>query len=65
MDKMYYETVDKLEMGIDWEYVQGWMGGYLRNPKREEQRLTDAYNAGYEDGQNKNVNNAKSWKPKA
>lgn len=50
MDKMYYETVDKLEMGIDWEYVQGWMGGYLRNPKREEQRLTDAYNAGYEDG---------------
>ncbi len=66
MDKMYYETVDKLEkMGVDWEYVQGWMGGYLGNPKREEQRLTDAYNAGYEDGQNKNVNNAESWKPKA
>ncbi|MFQ6024493.1 MAG: hypothetical protein ACE5NW_17405 [Acidiferrobacterales bacterium] len=65
MDKKYYETVDKLEeMGVDWEYVQGWVGGYLGNPKREKQRLTEAYNAGYDDGLNKNISNAESWKLK-
>jgi hypothetical protein len=63
MDKIYYETMDKLEkLGIDREYIQGWAGGYLGNPKREEQRLTDAYNAGYEDGQHKRIDNAQSWK---
>lgn len=63
MDKMYYDTIDELQrMDVDLEYIQGWAGGYLGNPKREEQRLTDAYNAGYEDGQSKNTNNAGSWK---
>ena len=52
MDNAYYETVDHLEkLGIDQDYIQGWVGGYLRNPEREEQRVTDAYKAGYEDGQ--------------
>jgi len=51
MNMTYYETVTKLEkMGADVEYVQGWMGGFLHNPKREEQRLNDAYNTGYDDG---------------
>jgi hypothetical protein len=63
MDNTYYETVDKLEkMGVDREYIQGWVGGYLGNPKREEQRLNDAYNAGYEDGQSKHTDHAESWK---
>ena len=39
MDNAYYETVDHLEkLGIDQDYIQGWVGGYLRNPEREEQR---------------------------
>ena len=50
MNNAYYETVDHLEkLGIDQDYIQGWVGGYLRNPEREEQRVTDAYKAGYED----------------
>lgn len=63
MDKQYYETVDKLEkMGVDREYIQGWIAGYLDNPKREEQRLNETYNAGYEDGQSKQMTNAEKFK---
>ena len=47
MDNAYYETVSRLEkLGIDQDYIQGWVGGYLRNPEREEQRVTGAYKAG-------------------
>ena len=54
MDQTYYDTVDKMEKGgVDSEYMDGWMSGYLHNPKREEQRITDAYEAGYDDGFNK------------
>lgn len=60
---MYYETVDKLEkMGVDREYIQGWIGGYLRNPKREEQRLTEAYVVGYEDGSAKEITRAEQFR---
>ncbi len=63
MDKMYYETIDKLEkLGVDREYLQGWIGGYLENPKREEQRITEAYEAGYEDGAAKEINSAERFK---
>lgn len=65
MDQVYYETVDKLEKaGADPEYMNGWMCGYLHNPKREEQRLTDAYNTGYDDGFNKNTDHAAEWTKK-
>jgi hypothetical protein len=61
MNMTYYETVTKLEkMGADMEYVQGWMGGFLHNPKREEQRITDGYTAGYEDGLKGSTDNAKN-----
>ena len=44
MNQQYYEAVTKMEsMGIDPEYIQGWQGGYLLNPEREEQRVTEAY----------------------
>jgi hypothetical protein len=33
----------------------------LGNPKREEQRLTDAYEAGYADGEEKNLGNLEQW----
>ena len=51
--------IDKLEkMGVNPDYVQGWAGGFLGNPEREEQRVTDAYSAGYEDGQNQTTDSA-------
>lgn len=63
MNKHYYETIDKLEkMNIDREYIQGWIGGYLENPEREEQRISEAYSAGYADGKQKKIDNAEAWK---
>ena len=63
MNMVYYETIDKLEkMDTNPDYVQGWVGGFLGNPQREEQRVTEAYSAGYEDGQNKTIDRAADWK---
>ena len=51
MDQKYRETTRKLEQaGVHPDYLIGWQGGYLRHPKREEQRLSEAYEAGYEHG---------------
>ncbi len=62
MDKTYYDAVTKMEeMNVNRDYVLGWMGGYLENPAREEQRVTEAYEAGYEDGQNKTTDNFGEW----
>lgn len=63
MSDTYYETVDRLEkMGVDRDYIIGWMGGFMGNPPREEQRVTDAYSAGYEDGRNHNTDSADNYK---
>ncbi len=63
MDKTYYDAVSKMEdMNVDSDYRLGWMGGYLENPAREEQRVTESYEAGYEDGQNKNTGSFDNWK---
>ena len=40
----------------------GWQEGYQGSPKIEEQRLTDAYEAGYKDGESKTVDNAEKFK---
>jgi len=62
MNKEYYDAVVKMEqMGVDPEYIQGWQGGYLLNAKREEQRVTDAYDAGYEDGLERTQDNFDNW----
>ena len=62
MDNGYYATVDHLEkLGIHRDYIQGWVGGYLGNPEREEQRVPDAYKAGYEDGQGGVTDKAQDW----
>lgn len=62
MDQTYYDAVSKMEeMNVDREYVLGWMGGYLENPEREEQRVTEAYEAGYEDGQSQSTDNFGDW----
>ncbi len=63
MNQEYYDTVVKLEKdGIDPEYIQGWQGGYVCNPEREEQRTNDAYDAGFEDGSDHNTDNAAKFK---
>ena len=61
--KIYHDHVDAMEKAsVDPEYVQGWQGGFLVNPKREEQRVTDAYDAGYGDGEERNMDNYKNFK---
>lgn len=63
MDQTYYDSIDKMEKaGINREYLVGWMGGYMQNPEREEQRLSEAYTAGFEDGSNKNTDNMDKYK---
>ena len=65
MNQTYYDAVVKMEKaGVDPEYVNGWQCGYLLNPKREEQRLNEAYEAGFEDGTAKNADNFSSWAKK-
>lgn len=62
MDQTYRDTISKMEaQGVDPEYVLGWQGGYLGHPEREEQRVTEAYTAGYEDGQEKSTDNFSKW----
>ncbi len=63
MDQIYRDAITKMEAAaVDPEYVLGWQGGYLGHPEREEQRVTEAYSAGYEDGQEKNTANFEKWK---
>jgi hypothetical protein len=58
----YRDATTKMEnMSVDSEYVLGWQGGYLGHPMREEQRLSEAYEAGYEDGKEKNTGNFDKW----
>jgi len=62
MNQFYYDAVTKMEqLGVDEEYVQGWQAGFLQNPKREEQRVTEAYEAGYADGEEKSTDNFSNW----
>ena len=59
---LYYRAVDRMEAaGVDREYIQGWIGGFLHNPKREEQRVTEAYAAGYDDGEGAETSNFERW----
>lgn len=62
MDQTYYDAVTKMEqIGVNDEYIQGWQAGYLQNPQREEQRVTEAYEAGYADGEGKTLDNLGNW----
>jgi hypothetical protein len=65
MSNPYYEAIDKMEKaGVDGEYIQGWASAYYQNPMREEQRLNDAYKAGYEKGKAKDASGFEAWKKK-
>lgn len=62
MNHEYRGATTKMEeMSVSPEYVLGWQGGFLGHPKREEQRLTEAYDAGYDDGQAKSTDNFAKW----
>ena len=62
MNQEYRDAITKMEdMTVNSEYILGWQGGFLGHPKREEQRLTEAYEAGYEDGEGKTTENFANW----
>lgn len=62
MNQDYYAAIDKMEKAsVSREYIVGWASGYLQNPKVEEQRVNDAYEAGYTDGEDKNSDNFSEW----
>ena len=62
MDQTYRDATAEMEkLNVQQEYVLGWQGGYLGHPQREEQRLTEAYEAGYADGSEKNTGNFSNW----
>jgi hypothetical protein len=49
------------EMKVQQEYILGWQGGFLGHPLREEQRITEAYQAGHDDGSAKSTENFANW----
>ena len=60
--QLYHQTIVEMEQkNVDREYIQGWTGGFMGNPKREEQRVTEAYESGYDDGANQNTSNYERW----
>lgn len=50
----YFDIVKRMEkIGVNDNYIQGWIAGYLNNPEIEEQRITSEYKSGYQDGKEK------------
>ena len=63
MSNEYYNTISRLEQdNVSNNYILGWASGFLGNPVIEEQRMTDDYQAGYDDGKAGNTDNAGNWK---
>ncbi|MBS82590.1 MAG: hypothetical protein CMD65_00460 [Gammaproteobacteria bacterium] len=63
MNKEYFDKITELEkMNVSEDYIIGWQEGYQHSPKVEEQRLNNAYEAGYEDGEKKSIENAQKYK---
>ena len=62
MNQEYRDATTRMEeMKVNSEYILGWQGGFLGHPMREEQRLTEAYEAGFEDGSEKTTDNLSQW----
>lgn len=62
MGSPYYDAIDRMEkQKVDPEYINGWASGYLHNPKREEQRVSEAYDAGYAAGLEKKAEGFEAW----
>lgn len=63
MNAEYHATIAALEaQGVARDYIIGWASARLGSPKREEQRLGAAYEAGYADGAARHTDNAAQWK---
>ena len=63
MSNPYHDTLAALEkQGVARDYIIGWASGYQGSPKREQQRLTAGYEAGYADGAARHADNAGKWK---
>ena len=62
MNQQYYDATVKMEKaGVNAEFIEGWQSGYVKNPPREEQRLTEAYEAGYEMGKERELGDFSAW----
>ena len=62
MSSPYYDAIDQMQkQHVDPEYINGWASGFLHNPKREEQRTSDAYAAGYAHGMERNAGGYAAW----
>lgn len=62
MSNSYYENISQLEKDdTARDYILGWASGSLGNPKLEEQRITEGYEAGYADGQAGTIEQAKNY----
>ena len=60
--KKYHDaTVEMEKAGVDPEYVEGWQSGFIGQPMREEQRMTDAYEAGYNAGKEQDASGYNDW----
>ena len=58
----YYDAIDQMQKSkVDPEYINGWASGFLHNPKREEQRVSEAYDAGYAAGLEKKKGGFEAW----
>jgi hypothetical protein len=62
MNQAYRDAITQMEeMQVQEDYILGWQGGFLGHPLREEQRITEAYDAGYADGRAKSSENFANW----
>jgi hypothetical protein len=62
MNQAYRDAVTQMEeRKVQEDYILGWQGGFLGHPLREEQRVTEAYDAGYTDGRAKSTENFANW----
>ena len=62
MNQAYREATTEMEtLNVQTEYILGWQGGFLGHPLREEQRLSEAYQAGHDDGSEKSTDNFANW----
>jgi hypothetical protein len=62
MGSPYYDAIDRMQKrNVDPEYINGWASGFLHNPKREEQRSNEAYEAGYAAGLEKKADGFDAW----
>ena len=62
MANPYYEMMDQMEKeGVNVEYMNGWACGYMHNPRRGEQFLNEAYEAGYADGMENKSDGYTAW----